>query len=188
MNAPQQCAAIILQLGGAARELARSLTPNEVFNGGIVNGVLVDPVTYLLHGLQQRFAPLDEESRLRATQDLLSFQRRHNETVDTLLRRFELTSQRAGAAGRGHMPVETASLLLLRACGVSAEQFQTLTQPFGLRLPNTEAGLAQMTHHLRRLGHIVERYPNNIASGLRSHASSGAHFSQAFHTDTNAEH
>ena len=184
MNAPQQCAAIISQLGGAARELARSLTPNEVFNGGQINGVMLDPVSYLLHGLQQRFAPLDEENRLRAAQDLLSFTRRRNETVDTLLSRFEITRQRAQAEGGGHMPVETAALLLLRACGVSAEQFQTLTQPFGLRLPRTEAELAQMSHHLRRLGHTVERYPNNIASGLRTH--SGAHYSQAFLADSGA--
>ena len=80
--------------------------------------------------------------------------------------------------GGGQMSVESAAVLLLRACAVSAEQFQTLTQPFGLRLPATEAELAQTSHHLRRRGHIVERYPNNIASGLRSHM--GAHYSQAF--------
>ena len=100
----------LLQLGGAARELARSLTPNEVFNGGQINGVMLDPVSYLLHGLQQRFAPLDEENRLRAAQDLLSFTRSlHNETVDTLLSRFEITRQRAQAEGGGHMPVKNSS-------------------------------------------------------------------------------
>ena len=115
MNPPQQCAAIISQLGGAARELARSLTPNEVFNGG----------------------------------------------------------QRAVARCQWSLQPCCCCVHV-----VSAEQFQTLTQPFGLRLPATEAELAQMSHHLRRLGHIVERYPNNIASGLRSHM--GAHYSQAF--------
>ena len=164
---PQQCAAIISQLGGQARELARTLTPTEVYQGGMVAGVHLDPVSFLLHGLQARFAPLDEETRLRAAQDLLSFNRRGNETVDTLISRFEIVRGRAQAAGGGAVSVETAALLLLRACGVSSEQFQTLTQPFGLRLPTTDPEFAQMTHHLRRLGHIVERFPNNIASGIR---------------------
>ena len=35
----QQCAAIIMRLGGQARELARRMTAQQVFNGGEVNGV-----------------------------------------------------------------------------------------------------------------------------------------------------
>ena len=166
----QQCAAIIQQLGGAARELARSLTPAEVYQGGVVNGVQLDPVSYLLHGLSSRFGPLDEESRLRATQDLLSFARRQGETVDTLISRFELVRSRARTEGGGVVSVESAALILLRACGVSSEQFQTLTQPFGLRLPGNDAEFAQLQHHMRRMGHIVERFPNNIAAGLRQSA------------------
>ena len=172
MQPHQQCAAIISQLGGAARELARSLSPGEVYNGGVVNGVQLDPVSYLLHGLSARFGPLDEESRFRATQDLLSFARRQGETVDTLISRFELIRSRARVEGGGVVSVETAALILLRACGVSSDQFQTLTQPFGLRLPNTEAEFAQLQHHMRRMGHIVERFPNNIASGLRQQTAS----------------
>ena len=163
----QQCAAIISQLGGAARELARNITPQEVYNGGVINGVRLDPVSFLLHGLQVRFAPLDEETRLRATQDMLAFTRRAGETIDALISRFELTRARARTEGGGTLGVETAALLLLRACGVNTQQFQVLTQPFGLRLPSTEAELAQMCHHLRRMGHIVERHPQSIASGLR---------------------
>ena len=176
LNPAQQCAAIISQLGGAARDLARTLTPAEVYQGGIINGVQLDPVSFLLHGLQARFAPLDEETRLRAAQDLLSFNRRQGETVDTLISRFEITRQRARAEGGGAVSLETASLLLLRACGVSAEQFQALTQPFGYRLPENEAEFSQLGHQLRRMGHIVERFPNNIAAGLRQ----SAHYSQAF--------
>ncbi|CAE7581720.1 RE1 [Symbiodinium sp. CCMP2592] len=180
MTPPQQCAAIISQLGGAARDLARALTPAEVYNGGIVNGVQLDPVSYLLQGLQSKFAPLDEETRLGAAQDLLTFTRRQGETVDTLISRFELTRQRARDEGGGAVSIETGALLLLRACGVSSEQFQTLTQPFGLRLPNTEQEFTNMCHHLRRMGHIVERFPNNIASGLRSNAPAAS--SNAGHT------
>ncbi|CAE7876313.1 NPF8.5, partial [Symbiodinium necroappetens] len=101
LNPAQQCAAIISQLGGAARELARTLTPAEVYQGGIINGQQLDPVSFLLHGLQVRFAPLDEENRLRAAQDLLSFSRRSGESVDTLISRFEITRQRARDEGGG---------------------------------------------------------------------------------------
>ena len=179
MQPPQQCAAIISQLGGQARELARTLSPAEVFGGGVINGVQLDPVSFLMHGLSTRFGPLDEENRLQAAQALLTFARRQGETIDTLISRFEITRARAATEGGGALSVETSALTLLRACGVSSDQFQALTQPFGLRLPNNEAEFNAMCHHLRRMGHIVERFPNNIASGLRS-SSSTAHFSEAF--------
>ena len=63
--------------------------------GGVVNEQQVDPITYLLHGLAQRFAPLDDELRLRATQDLLGFSRRGNKSVDAFISRFQIVSQRA---------------------------------------------------------------------------------------------
>ena len=160
--AHQQCAAIISQLGGAARDLASTLPPGEVYNGGVVNGQHLDPVTFLLHGLSSRFAPLDEESQLRAAQELLSFVKKPHEIVDTVISRFVIIRRRAQTEGGGAVSVETAALLLLRACGVSAQQFQTLAQPFGLRLPMTDPEFNQMVHHLRKLAHIVERFPHNI--------------------------
>ena len=59
----QQCAAVIQRLGGTARELARQMTPQEMLHGGNINGVPADPITLLFHGLQQRFAPLGDETR-----------------------------------------------------------------------------------------------------------------------------
>ncbi|CAE7041822.1 unnamed protein product, partial [Symbiodinium sp. KB8] len=185
----QQAVAIISQLGGPARDLARTLTPGELYNGGVINGQALDPVSFLLHGLSSRFAPLDEENRLRAAQDLLSFARRQGESIDALISRFDITRELARREGGGAVAIETAALILLRACGVSSEQFQTLTQPFGLRLPANDAEFSQLCHHLRRMAHIVERHPNNIASGLRQ--TSQAHFSQASflaEADTGSSH
>ena len=65
----QQCAAIIMRLGGAAREMARMITPQEMAMGGLINGNAVDPVTYLLGSLYARFATLEEESRLNEKVD-----------------------------------------------------------------------------------------------------------------------
>ena len=174
MEPHRQAAAIISQLGGAARELARTMTPQEIFHGGVVNGNQLDPVSYLIHGLSQRFSPLDDEIRIRAAQDLLHFQRRGNEPVDVLITRFETIRTRARAEGGGaNISTESAALILLRAVGVSAEQFQRLTQPFGLRLPTNEQEFAQMTHQLRRMGHIIEHHPASIATSLNRGTSQG---------------
>ena len=71
--------------------LARQMTPDELMNGGQVNGVMVDPVTLLFHGLQQRFAPLGEETRLASLTAIMTFGRRGNERINELLTRFETT-------------------------------------------------------------------------------------------------
>ena len=72
----QQCAAIIMRLGGAARDMARMVTPQELMNGGVRSGVALDPVTYQLAALQERFAALDDESRLASMTEMLAFTRR----------------------------------------------------------------------------------------------------------------
>lgn len=173
----QQCALVISQLGGAAREVARTMSPQEVMNGGFVNGQQLDPVSYLIHGLSTRFGPLDDEVRLRSAQDLLSFSRRNGETTDTVLSRFDIVRQRARADGGGAtVSTETAALILLRAVGVNHTQFQQITQPFGYRLPATEQEFLHMTNAIRRLGHIVESHRDNIASTLRGNQQGANHY------------
>ena len=187
----RQAALIISQLGGAARELARTLTPQEIFQGGVINGQQLDPVSFLIHGLSTRFSPLDDEIRIRAAQDLLHFHGKGNEAVDVLITRFETIRARARTEGGGaNISTESAALILLRAIGVSAEQFQRLTQPFGLRLPNNEADFAQLTHNLRRMGHIIEHHPANIARSLHGASSnqsqSFASFQEPMHPSSQA--
>ena len=63
----QQCTAIIMRLGGQARELARMISPQEkLMSGGWRDGALLDPVTYLLGALQLRFANLEDETCLQS--------------------------------------------------------------------------------------------------------------------------
>eukprot|EP00969_Alexandrium_andersonii_P056590 2495281-Alexandrium_andersonii.AAC.1 len=57
-----QAAAIVLRLGGPAREYARQISPQELTNGGMMGGVMLDPVSYIVAGLQSRFAQLDDET------------------------------------------------------------------------------------------------------------------------------
>ena len=111
---------MVSQLGGAAREIARTLTPAEIYTGGTVGAQHLDPLAYLLHGLGSRFGPLDDEVRLRSAQDLLNFGQRAGESIDTILSRFDIVRQRARSDGGGAtVSIETASLILLRANGVN---------------------------------------------------------------------
>jgi len=47
----QQAAAIVMRLGGAARDLARTISPQELMHGGVVDGVQLDPVSLVAYGL-----------------------------------------------------------------------------------------------------------------------------------------
>jgi hypothetical protein len=95
MDPGQQTAAIINRLEGEARSVARELSYAEITTGGTVNGVAVDPVTYLLSHIAALFAPLGEESRLTAMGELMNFHRFSNESIDQLLARFRGVRWRA---------------------------------------------------------------------------------------------
>ena len=163
----QQCAAIIMRLGGAAREMARMVTPQEMTTGGVVNGVAVDPVTYLLGSLHARFADLEEESRLASMTEMLAFTRLPGESINALLARYETVRQRAAIEGQFVMSIEGCSLQILRACNIQSQHLLTLLQPFGGRLPQNDQQLRDMCTQLRRFGHISEGAPGNIASALQ---------------------
>ena len=81
LDPPRQCAAIINRLGGAAREMGRMMTPQEIAFGGLREGRQLDPVTYLLGALQARFGAFSEESRVAAMTEYLAFHRNANESI-----------------------------------------------------------------------------------------------------------
>ena len=66
------------------------------------------------------------------------------------------------------MSPEGLAWLLLKACGVNHNQLLSILQPFQGRFPNTEAELNAMQMTLRRMGHILESAPGNIAAQLRT--------------------
>ena len=84
-----------MRLGGAARELVRNITADEIINDGVLNGQQLDPVTYIVAGWQGRFAMLDDESRLAAMTQLLACQRHPSETINATLSHYDLVRQRA---------------------------------------------------------------------------------------------
>ena len=184
----QQCAALIMRLGGSAREMARMITPQEMYHGGSFEpgGEIVDPVTYLLGSLHSRFSALEEESSLSAMTEMMAFARRPGENVNSLIARYETVRQRAALEGQFVMTMPGCALQLIKACGMGPQHLFILLQPFQGRLPMNENQFRELCTQLRRYGHIVENAPGNIGSQLTApprQARPGA-----YHTQTSQQH
>jgi hypothetical protein len=163
----QLCAAIVTRLSGSAREVARMISPQEIMMGGVRNGVQLDPVSYLMATLQDRFAALDEETRLASMTEMLAFARKPGESINALLSRYEIVRMRAATEGQFVMSVEGCALQLLRACNIHPQQLMLILQPFGGLMPATEAQLQQLVQQLRRQGHLTEGVHGNIGTILQ---------------------
>jgi hypothetical protein len=98
--------------------------------------------------------------------EMLAFQRRPGEHIDSLLARYETIRQRAAVGGQFTMSIEGCSLQLLQAVGIQTQHLYTLLQPFGGRLPSTDVQFQAMTAQLRLHGHISEGFHGNDASAL----------------------
>lgn len=192
MEMSQQAAMVIMNLSGAAREIARQMTFEEITGGGMITdeqGVQAqaDPLSYLLWHLAHRFAPLGEESRLQAMGELYNFSKKPNETIDSLITRFESVRHRARTLDGGiTMNWEGTAWLIIKAVGCSHQQLLTLLQPFNNTMPRTEQEYAQLCTSLRRMGHVLERSPYNIASSLGHQAGRGP-FSRQFYVHDEPE-
>ena len=164
----RKAAALLSVLTGNARELARTIPPAVILNGGVINGQAVDSVTFIMHSLAQRYARLGEEQRLEAIQGLLSFDRHSGERIDALLQRFDGARIKAQEHGNLVLSPQGLSWLLLRAVGVSEHQLLNLlaTPPLNGNLPADDQGMEALKSALRRMGHIVERTPGNVASSM----------------------
>jgi hypothetical protein len=164
--------------------MARMMTPEEFALGGMRDGVQLDPVAYLLGALRNRFSALEEEARLSSMTEMLAFQRRPGEHIDSLLARYETVRQRAAVEGQFAMSIEGCSLQLLRAIGIQSQHLYTLLQPFGGRLPSTDVQFQATTAQLSRHGHISEGFRGNVASALSGpmrQARQGSYWSDQQH-------
>ena len=167
----RKAAAILSQLSGGAQEFARQLPPAVIIAGGSINGVQVDPVTYLMHELSSRFGRMSEEVRLESLRSLFEFHSKPNERIDTLLERFDTVRARAAEQGRLTVSWEGLSWILLRAIGVSDNQLLQILLPFQGSMPSNQMQFDQMRTSLRRMGHILENTPGNVSQALRGRDS-----------------
>ena len=146
----QQVIAVIDNLHGTAREMARTLSPAEILNGGVLNGVHRDPISYLVHGLNPHFSQFDEEYRLQAMTEFLGFQRRSNESINTLLARYELIRTRELQDGGMDMSIESHAMHLFRILGVSTSQTVEFLRPFCGLMPQTQQEYRTLQSQIRR--------------------------------------
>jgi len=109
---------------------AEQFPPMALVHGGAINGRQVDPLTYIMHALAERFADLGEELRLTSITDLFNFARPGNERIDELITRFDLIRQRSFDLGQLTMSVTGLAYILLRACEVSDSQLMQLLLPY----------------------------------------------------------
>ena len=103
---PCQADAVILQLRGGADEFARGLPPVAIIAVGMVNGVMIDPMAYLMHSLSEKCTQLGEEARLSALTGLMTFAWRPGERIDDLITCFDSVRQRANDAGQLALSVQ----------------------------------------------------------------------------------
>ena len=161
---PRKAAWVVMNLRGGAAQLAAAVPPQALINGGLINGVAVDPMTFLMHSLSERYSPLGEETRIAAMADLMNFQRQGQERIDDLITRFDITRQRSQNDGGMGLNVQGCSFLLLKACRVNDQQLLQLLQPFQGVYPANDQEYQRLCTGLRRMGHILERGPGNLAT------------------------
>jgi hypothetical protein len=142
------------------------MTPEEMALGGMRDGVQLDLVTYFVGALRRRFSALEEETSLSSVTEMLAFQQRPGEHINSLLARYETVRQRAAVEEQFTMSIEGCSLQLLRAVGIQTQHLYTLLQAFGGELPSTDAQFQEMRAQLRRYCHISEGFHGNVASAL----------------------
>ena len=99
--------------------------------------------------------------------DLFGFHRNPNERIDEVLSRFDVIRLRSQEQGQMMMSIQGLSFLLLKAIGVTDQQLLTLLLPFNGNYPGTELQYQQLQTSLRRMGHVLENNPGNIAQALR---------------------
>ena len=123
----------------------------------------------LLEALGQRFAPLEAELTARAMQDLMNFHRNNGEGIDQLLIRFDMIRNRAVHRGGMAMTHQGLGWLLMRAIGLSVDQWDRSTDVLGGRMPENEYEVQRICDKLRRLGHSQEPGSHMRAGAARDY-------------------
>ena len=136
LNEFRQAAYVSTRLTGMAREYVDEWPPQILIQGGLINGVQVPPMAFLMHSLTERWGQLGEEERTQAVQALMNFNRHDGERIDDLLTHFDILRNRAQLAGQLVIGFEGLSFLLLRACRVTDVQLQMLLQHYSMIYPH----------------------------------------------------
>ena len=134
----------------------------------------------LLLVLSKSFAPLGEESELRATQDLLGFHRKGHENIDQTLSRFEVVRRRAATLGNFNMGPQGLAWTLLNTLNCSPQEWNELLIHFRGHLPGTEQQFAELVEYIRRYGHVLEKGLMSINRSSGNGKGKGHYFYPTF--------
>ncbi len=129
LNVTAQAAAIQLALRGQARVFAMTIPAEAITHGAAINGVITDPVTYLLYVLGTRYERLEGERTMTLGNLVLDFQGHRNERIEAILARFDTARHDADSVGAGIHNHYNLARILLRACGITHDQLINLLQP-----------------------------------------------------------
>ena len=119
----------------------------------------------------------------------MAFSRQPNERINELITRFEISHNRAVEEAGFQMSYEGLTLMILKAVGPSDAQLLQILHPLDQQFPTTQAHFFTMLQTIRRMGHILEHSPGNLASALGG--SRTAHFvqnAQAEHAEAQTAH
>ena len=147
-----QAASIQLALRGTARQFALTVPYSAITSGAAINGINADPVTYLMYALAGQFEQLEDERAMSSGNQILDFRARHGERIDELLTRFDMARAEAATVGASMDNWSILSTILLRACGVTANQTLQLLDWNAGRMPNNQQTYDTLTSRLRSTG------------------------------------
>ena len=198
----QQGAAVVLRLGGAARELCMELDPQVVQNGQVMdlndgNGPLQRPGLFVvLRGLSRKYAPLGQEVSVQAIAEATSFAMRPGESIDSALSRFETMQFIANRDGGFNPGPSGWSWMLLKGLSIHPQRWIDLLRPFNGQLPVNDAAFQQLVAEIRGQYHLLQA--DGIANASGRHQSRfadfasgqghGHHFYPTFSTAPDASH
>jgi hypothetical protein len=162
MDRLRQGPAVAMQLSGAAKLVVRQITESphglqriqqgeQLPDGTVSTGVMV-----LLQAVGQRFAPLEMELTTRAMHDMMNFRRLNGETIDMILTRFDTIRNRAVQNGGMLMTTQGLAWILMKAVGLSTEQWDRVLDTIGGHMPLTEEEFQRICDRVRRMGHMQE--------------------------------
>ena len=100
-------------------------------HGGTINGVQLEPVSYIVKVLGLRFAPTEEEMRVAIVRDHETFKRHPKEEVNRFFTRSEISRNRSRMMGRYAQTIEKDSIDICRLLALEVGLFKKYIEPFG---------------------------------------------------------
>ena len=177
---------IILKLEGLAKNIGMDLTDREMETGGYSPwGYPVGPLELLLSRLQQTFGHLDEEVQLNAGLEYDQFRRLPHESIDSLIVRFDMMRLRVAREAGIIKPWSDYAKDLMRHANITVDGYRELTRDLHYRLPTTRDAYGSLVINMRRMKHITENSPLNLASSINGTSHTRSQYFINYDTDGN---